>query len=278
MDWIQSHETIENELAMLEEGQADVMALCQSAMLYCGGILEGYRGWVSKEGFKDTATEIRFFKEEKPFVMGKWIYYQQMGECELRMPKWGRDSQRDFLERELQRLNSFFDQQLDLRLYLEMGDTSKDTVYFTREHLHYPSGSLGYDGYRDKDFNTYMDLAKARLLGLGQFGAHIQKRISDLEGITGQSVPMKRPFRFTHPVTAAMEIIYAFKEAGMINHGDFEIKAFADYFGMVFGIEIKDPFGLYKQIMNRKTSRSKYLRKMARAFENALEERDKYIP
>jgi hypothetical protein len=116
--------------------------------------------------------------------------------------------------------------------------------------------------------------------GFGLYGDYLgdlKARLTDISNRpSGLPETKNPPFRFTMPPTAAMEFIYAFKELRAFNHGNFDIKPFTEYFCNVFGIEIKDPYGLFAQITNRKTKRAKYIQMLLDAFLNSLERRDEF--
>ena len=268
----------------LTEMQRVTTIFMEEAMLgiqICNDTLSNLRMAVAKDGFKDKEDEIHFFKNIKSRPLGFLVYYSEVRSCEMRMPKWGMQAKLEFIETETDRINSFFENNLDFQWYMENGDAKRDKIYFTREHLPDSPLTISYPYFRDPLFNTSHDEMWATIKGLERYGNYLNRLDYKLENPATDGIETDEngsPYQFTKPATAAIELIYALKLGGFINHGDFEIKAFVEFFAKTFNFTIKDPYGLFKQIAQRKSDRAKYLNKMVNALLAELETRDGYIP
>lgn len=246
----------------------------------CNDFLERFQTAVTKHGFESIEEEIHFFKNLKSGPLSYLIYFTEVRSCEMQLPKWNLQAKLAHIEGETIKINSFFDQNLDFRFYMENGNGEKDEMYFSRKYLKESPISISSPYFRNSSFNTSHDELWAMLKGFEMYGNYLSSIKSELETAPNEvSEPMDKnsPYRFTKPATAAMELIYALKLAGFINHGDFEIKAFVEFFSKTFGLAIKDPYGLFKQITQRKSDRTKYLRMLMDALLAELEKRDEYI-
>ncbi|SDE99826.1 RteC protein [Pricia antarctica] len=270
----------EKRLKELQRAASSPLKEAMAGIQICNTALSDFREAVAEHGFKNREAEIHFFKNVKSGPLRFLIYFTEVRSCEMKMPKWGLKSKLEFIEAEINRINSFFDHNLDFQLYMENGGSEKDEGYFTRKHLKDQPLTTSYPYFRDPLFNTSHDELWAMVKGFGLYGNFLGKlkvQLTDTANQTPSSLETPHPpFRFTMPPTAAMEFIYAFKELRAFNHGNFDIKPFTDYFCQVFGIEIKDPYGLFVQITNRKTKRAKYIQMLLDAFLNSLERRDGY--
>lgn len=247
----------------------------------CNGFLERFQMAVTKHGFESIEEEIHFFKNLKSEPLSYLIYFMEIRSCEMQLPKWNLQAKLAHIEGETSRINSLFYQNLDFRFYMENGNGEKDVMYFSRKYLKESPISISSPYFRNSSFNTSHDELWAMLKGLRVYGNYLNSMKTKLESMSNEvSEPEDKnsPFRFTKPATAAMELIYALKLAGFINHGDFEIKAFVEFFSKTFGLAIKDPYGLFKQIAQRKSDRTKYLRMLMDALLVELQKRDEYIP
>ena len=265
-----AHKTLQTEkLTVLQRANKGI-ALCHST-------LSKMRVKVYQEGFSDKMKEISFFKDIKSIPMGHLVYYNEVRECEERLPKLGLKPKLKFLRGQRERINSFHKCHLSFHRYIMGERKDLDRHYFTRSPWIQPPMGIDNCGY-DLMFNTSHDVLYAKFKGFERFGNYLveyENRLKTLESVPASSVNnQKTPFNFTLPPTAAVEIAYAFREARAINHGDFEIKAFIDYFCEVFDIEIKEPYVLLSQITNRKKHRAKYLQRILDAFLGFLDERD----
>lgn len=270
----------DERLKELQNAASSPLAEAVDGMQICNDTLSDLRLAIAKNGFKNKDAEIHFFKNLKSEPFRFLIYFTEVRSCEMRMPKWGLQAKLEFIEAEINRINSFFDRNLDFQLYMENGASEKDKRYFTRKYLKDRPLTTSYPYFRDPLFNTSHDELWGMVKGFGLYGnylkghnAKMSAASNDTSGLPEEKDP---PFRFTMPPTAAMEFIYAFKELRAFNHGNFEIKPFTDYFCQVFGMKIKDPYGLFVQITNRKTKRAKYIQMLLDAFLNSLERRDGY--
>ena len=247
----------------------------------CNGFLERFQMAVTKHGFESIEEEIHFFKNLKSEPLGHLIYYTEIRSCEMQLPKWNLQTKLAHIEGETSRIISFFNQNLDFRFYMENGNGEKDEMYFSRKYLRESPISLSSPYFRDSSFNTSHGEVWAINKGFEMYGNYLNSIKAKLENVSNtvsEQEDKTSPYRFTKPATAAIELIYALQVAGFINHGDFEIKAFVEFFSKTFGIAIKDPYGLFKQIAQRKSDRTKYLHMLMDALLADLEKRDEYIP
>ncbi|MGB6153608.1 MAG: RteC domain-containing protein [Pricia sp.] len=235
---------------------------------------------VTNHGFESIEKEIHFFKNVKSEALSYLIYYTEVRSCEMQLPKWILQAKLAHIEGEASRINSFLNQNLDFRFYMENGNGEKDEIYFSRKYLKESPINISSHYFRNSSFNTSHDELWATIKGFGMYGNYLNGLKTKLETAPNEvSEPRDKdyPYRFTKSATAAMELIYALKLAGFINHGDFEIKAFVEFFSKTFGLVIKDPYGLFKQIAQRKSDRAKYLSILKNALLTELQKRDEYI-
>ncbi|GMN11330.1 RteC domain-containing protein [Croceitalea sp. MTPC9] len=266
-----------DDLQNLRTARLSVLERANEGATLCRKTLVLLRKEVVVNGFSSETEEIHFFKQIKSVPLQHLVYYTEVHQCELRMPQLGRDAKLDFLGLERERINRFYHCHFEFHRYLLEGRKEFDVQYFTREHGgHHPIENYKYR--YDTQFETSHDLLLATFKGLERYGNYLkglEEQISAIHAI-GHSDDLNKQtaFVFTLPPTAAVEMAYALREARAINHGNFEIKAFMDYFCQVFGIEIQDPYGLFAQITNRKKHRAKYLQRLLDAFLSFLDGRD----
>ena len=82
--------------------------------------------------FRDEAEEIYFFKELKPEVLSKYMYYNKIYVIESKFPTGSDVAQKEYLYKELNSLTFYFSRNLDFYQYYRSKSTYLDRYYFTR--------------------------------------------------------------------------------------------------------------------------------------------------
>lgn len=94
------------------------------------GCLAEIKQYVLKNGFKNTAEEIYFFKYQKPAIVAKLIYYNAIYKIETKKP-YGAKPIKKYLKKELKKLKRFFDHNLEFYKYYR-----SNNFYVTRNSLY----------------------------------------------------------------------------------------------------------------------------------------------
>ena len=98
---------------------------------------EGYaavRELVAGYAFESPEEEIRFFKQTKPGLFFKLIYYSRIQDIEQHRPFCGTEAIRAYLEREQEKLNAFFVDNSAFIRYYRSGRTWLDEACFLRRN------------------------------------------------------------------------------------------------------------------------------------------------
>jgi len=280
MPYLKLLKEFEDKIRVNRNSKLTLMQEVVAGIYICNNALSDFRRTVAIESFKSKDEEAHFFKDVKSEPLCQLIHYSEVRSCLIKLPRCGLQAKLEFIDLEIKRVNSFFTNNLDFQLYMKSGGSERDKKYFTRKYFgNRPLNAL-YPCFRDPLFNTSHDEVWSTIKGFGLYGDYLKElKVKLIDTPNKISVPSEKvnpPFRFTMPATAAMEFIYAFKELRAFNHGNFDITPFTDYFSEVFDIEIKDPYGLFAQIANRKTKRAKYIQMLLDAFLNSLERRDEF--
>ncbi|MDF2476337.1 MAG: tetracycline regulation of excision, RteC [Sphingobacterium sp.] len=87
--------------------------------------------YVLKRGFKNTEEEIQFFKNQKPAIVSKLIYYNAIYKIETKKPNDAK-AIRKYLNEELRKLKRFFDNNLEFYKYYRTKNSFLDEKLFVR--------------------------------------------------------------------------------------------------------------------------------------------------
>lgn len=227
--------------------------------------------WLSKHTFPSPDEEIQFFKEQKPILVSKLIYYNKIVDIESNLPT-AKEVKIKYLKKEIDKIsqyskdNSFFNQ------YYRSGSTHNDLKYFTRnrdKNLNY------YECYiinYDINVSTSHDLNVAIILANDQLIFYLENKLENLLN-NSRSNQNLNVLNWTGNRIDFIELLYALQTQKVINNGSMEMKEFATTLGQMFNIELEETiYRSYYDIKNRKSVRTKFLNTLAETLNNKMDE------
>ena len=227
--------------------------------------------------FPSVEDEICFFKELKPEILSKYIYFSKVYHIELKCPDGSNDCIREYLSAELDKLTYFFRNNIKFYQYVRSQSTHLDNFYFTRKPIKtstIPSfESCQYD--TDPLFSTGYDYKAAKILCNKCLKVYLENRMVKLNN-TEYKVARSSKFNsmcFTGKKNALIELGYALVSSGDINHGNIEIKEFMEYLSFVFNIDLGDYYDAYIAMKERKDQTS-YLNRLIEQLTKRMKEDD----
>lgn len=113
---------------------------------------------VNKEDFEDPQSEIDFFRNIKPLPMSYHIYFSQIRNCEINLPKIGNSHKVRFLEKEIKKINQFFSENNSFVSYMEQGHTYLDHLFFSCHGKRDFSFNPNIHYYQYPEFSTSHDM------------------------------------------------------------------------------------------------------------------------
>lgn len=222
-------------------------------------LFEELREFIHQYTFQDANEEILFFKDIKPFILSKLIYFNDIYTLELRKPNGSKEVIKEYYKKKQTTITEFCNANLDFYQYYRSKATHLDRYYFLRGHENY---KLCHNcGMFDKDplFSTCCDHKVAKMLAYDMLEIYLQQRLQDVEkqeiiSISRASLP-DNPFRWTGTKIAAIELGYAIYAAGVLNDGNADIKEIMTYIEASFKIDLGDYYRTYLAIREREKER-----------------------
>lgn len=241
-------------------------------------IMERLRMYVMENPFANEAEEIHFFREVKPRFTSKLIEYMKLYRLETNKPVGDARLLKKFLKGELKELQETFNRHRAFYQYYRSGATFLDNKYFLRNgqdiHLMPDPQYL----VLDTAFHTTHDYIVSELIANEKFSEYLTEELKKLQGkghaLPGKTVPGKKMLTWTAPKAALYELIYAVFSDGAINNGNAEIKEIANVFGEGFNIDVSQVYRAGQELRIRKSSRTKYLKRLIERVENRWNEQD----
>ena len=190
--------------------------------------------------FKTEEEEILFFKEIKPRIHCKLIYYRKIYNIELNRPISGVDVCQDYLQQELGKLQDYIDKRLDFYRYYKSGATHLDRDYFLRGLRPLKNQYLDCSYYeRDPLFSTECDFRIAKFLANDMLCQYI---INEMMILEEHKLALRSDIKLTwmDTKTDLCELIFALHAKG--SFGSIPLTRLANYIQNVFNIELNSNF------------------------------------
>ena len=241
-------------------------------------LFEGLREFIHQYTFQDTNEEISFFKNTKPFILSKLIYFNDIYLLELRKPNGSKEVLKEYYKKKQTAITEFCNANLDFYQYYRSKATHLDKYYFLRGHENY---KLCHNcGMFDKDplFSTCCDHRVAKMLAYDMLEIYLQQRLQNIEKqevieYSRASLP-DNPFRWTAPKVAAIELGYSIYAAGVLNNGNADIKEIMTYIEASFKIDLGDYYRTYLAMRERKRDRTPFLNSLIQKLIRKMNEDD----
>ena len=242
-------------------------------------LFEELREFIHQYTFQDANEEILFFKDIKPFILSKLIYFNDIYLLELRKPNGSKEVLKEYYKKKQTAITEFCNANLDFYQYYRSKATHLDRYYFLREHENY---KLCHNcGMFDKDplFSTCCDHRVAKMLAYDMLEIYLQQRLQELERKevienSRTSLP-DNPFLWTGTKIAAIELGYAIYAAGVLNNGNADIKEIMTYIEASIKIDLGDYYRTYLAIRERKKDKTSFLTNLINKLLQKMDEDDK---
>ncbi|MCM4168397.1 hypothetical protein KCTC52924_01969 [Arenibacter antarcticus] len=270
MDWLRSHIEIKSGLIKIEESFLNKIVSYNKAISYCQNILEQYRSAVVSEGFPDESAEIRFFKNEKPFIMGQLLRFTHQLTFELDFAKIAYASNESIILQKILEVNTFLSHHRDIVLYIELENQELDAQYFLRKN----KGFYTYPGPHgfsfDPEFSSSHDGLLAHIVGYQGFLQFLQQKLNISSSYPNKSLPK---IAWTESKVALTELAFALFYSGAINQGKATLKSIIRALEQVTGVDLGDYHHTSVRFRNR-SQPTKFMDKLTRSLENWMADLD----
>ncbi|MDC9722206.1 MAG: RteC domain-containing protein [Urechidicola sp.] len=271
---------LETELEKLESETEDTLHKAESGIKITKEVLEQLRDLVVNQHFKKASIEIDFFKNVKPQVYSKLIYYVKLFNIESKRPRSSNKSQSKYLNKHIDKLQIYFNDNLEFYHYYRRGATTLDEQYFMRGKADIRLYPDTFHFFTDKQFSTSHDSSVATILAYDMLIIHLKKEIDKLENNNGMETinspnPMLSSKLFwTGSKTDLIELIYALHSSGTINSGTADIKEMAAVCEQIFNIDLGNYYHTFIEIRSRKSNSTKFIDKLKESLLKRIEESD----
>lgn len=270
---------LNNELQIINSAEESLFAKAPKAIVLLENLFAELKSFISSYSFNDIEEEVYFFKEIKPQLFSKLIYYRKVYNIETIRPNGSLDSQKAHFNKELDHIKTFFDRNLDFYKYYRTGCTHFDKFYFARGKLDIQLNLDSFYFERDPLFSTCFDFKIAKILANEMLSIYLNEELAKLESYSIQSTEMdvhilRERLTWTGKKAELVEQIYAWEKANCFNHGNVTIKQLTEYIEYIFNINLGDYYHAFLEMRDRKGSRTIFLDKLIKFLNDRMDEAD----
>lgn len=278
-DYNEIVENLDLNLEFLEEETVDILLKAEKGIKLTKQSLKDVRNLIIIYKFKTKQEEIVFFKKIKPRLFSKLIYYQKLFNIEGKRPRSSNKSQIKYFNKHIDRLQNYFNDNLEFYHYYRRGATFLDEHYFVRGKIDIRLFPDTFSFFTDEKFSTSHDSTVATILAYDMLIVYLKTEINKLENSNGME-PTINPYQkqsrlfWTANKTDLVELIYSLHSTGAVNSGTADIKEMASICERLFNIELGDYYRTYLEIRSRKINQTKFLDKMKDSLVARMENAD----
>lgn len=251
------------------EGE-NIIPGCRKMMAYLKDKMIELKNYVLCHEFKDDAQEIRFFKHQKPLLLGRFLYFYRLYQIESNCPPC-MELAVSYYQCEIEKLKTVFERSLSFFQYYRSGATYRDCYYFKRGQTEISPEADTFLFEPETEFSTGYDRLVARLIAVELLLAFLMKRLREPAG--GEPLSGKKLY-WTDKKAAAVELIYGIYAAGSVDNGKADIIDIVTAFERTFHIDLGDVYHIFIAMRNRKNSRTVYLDQMKEKLLKRMDETD----
>lgn len=255
---------LEQNIKTLNLENIDIYFISEQGVKFCNKTLDQFRELVVNGAFNSHKDEINFYKNIKPQVLSKLIYFVENFNIESKRPKTGIKAQTKYLNNYIKTLQKYFNNHQEFYHYFKRGATNLDEQYFLSKNATIRLNKEDYQFFTDSQFSTSHDITVATFIAYEKLIVKLKLEITKLKtgiNMSGIEKAFQKEYdlNWTGSKTDLIELIYALQSSGAINNGKTDIKQLAQVCEQLFDIDLGDYYRSYLSIRIRKTGRTKFL-------------------
>jgi hypothetical protein len=242
---------------------------------YLRVLLFDLKNKILQEGFEDEAEEINFFKNIKPQILGKLIYYNKVFRIETSCPVYNGKMYHAYFTNELEELKQEFNEHIrnsDFYRYYRSGRTDHDREYYMLGKINYSMGLNSFVFEVDSNHSTYYDYKVARIIANELLYTYLISK-TDIDHIADQTLQNSESVKdlfWSDSKNALIELIYALYAAGVISHGKVGIRKINLAFFILFKIHLGDIHHAFHRMKDRTGSRTAFIDQLKVSLEEYM--------
>ena len=209
--------------------------------------------------FEEEKNEIFFFKQVKPRIISKLIYWAYIISIETKRPVDSDKEEKKFLKKAIKDIRKYWNQNHEFYHYYRSQTTFLDHIFFVRGNDHISVLDIQTliepeYFYADQYYCTTHDLKVAKIMANDLFAIYLKTEITKIDNRSSKSnfnMLHRNQLCWTENKISLVELIYALHTQGSFNKGTLEIKDITSAFEKLFNVELGDIYRSYMEIKAR---------------------------
>jgi hypothetical protein len=220
--------------------------------------------------------EIYFFKELKPKMVSKLLFYKELLKLEASLPP-SKKKKRKHYEELLTAIHQYVTTNKEFYEYYRSRTSFRDEDLFVR---HCYKDIIRYDCYLinfDSKLSTSHDYNVATIIANDMFTSHLENKLEELNSNNPTTYnPMNNKITWTGTKVDMAEMIYGLYYKNMLNDGKADIKEIAKALCFAFNIEIDDKtlYRCLQDIKRRSPIKAVFLQNLSKVADNKFKDSD----
>ena len=231
---------------------------------------------ILRDGFANEQQEINFFKNIKPNILGKLIYYNKLFRIETTCPVSNGKIHQSYYENILKGLKLKYKESIcneDFYRYYRAGRTDRDHSYFKLGQINYHDGLKSTVFEIDLSFSTYFDNKIAHIVANELLYTYVLTKVNPEENPDTilQNLDANKDISLTNSQNALIELIYALYASNSIAYGKVGIRKLALIFQVLFRTPLNDIHHSFHRMKTRSGSRTAFLDQLKASLEEYMD-------
>ncbi len=250
-NYINYFNEFEREYEVLKNASDDVLTVSLAIIHYIEKKLKEIFKWLKKHVFKTLQEEIYFFKELKPRMVSKLLYYKELLNLESSLPP-SKKNKRKHYDELLSKIHQYVLSNKEFYQYYRSRTTVKDDDLFVRRsYKNIVRDDCCLINF-DSKLCTSHDFNVAIIIANDMFTIYLENKLDELNGnITTKYIPTNNKIIWTGTKIEMAEMIYGLYYKKVLNGGRADIKEIARTLCIAFNIEMDDKT-LYRYLQDIK--------------------------
>jgi hypothetical protein len=266
---------LELDLVLLKSSDSNNIVVSQNIIFFLEKKLKKLFKWVKVYQFETEEEEIYFFKELKPSLISKILFYKHVLKIESSLPCSKKEKRKHYVKA-LDKASAIAREDQGFYQYYRSKATYKDESYFIRRPYENIISDYPILLFFDSKISTSRGYQVANLICSDMLIGFLELKIDELNHKNGMA-NLHEPLNYSWSGNKIdlVELIYALKQAKLINNGNVDVKELAKHVGEIFNIELEDNiYRIFQDIKLRKTVRTKFINRLADNLNQKLNEED----
>ena len=269
---------LNNELTLLKIRELDTIKQASMAIGICRDTLSQLKNLVLNNKFEKEQDELYFFKNIKPEIFSKLIYYTEILRIETHRPHANRKFQIKYLRSEFANCQGYIKTNYEFCQYYKGGQTYLDEKYFKRNGHAALSFNGSYSHFVNPEFSTSHDEVVAYIIAYERIEKYLDCEIIKLrrkqQPVLVKDLNEKSVIKWTAPKVALIELIYALHSHNCFNNGKSDVIELIRFFEKILDIELKKSYRTFIDIKERQNEKTKFLTELQKALRKRLDDLD----